>query len=265
LVIPIYTVYLMDLENLLHKIQNVKALDFGNVISDTIELFKKIWLKGLVVILFILISAICISSLFNLIGVAPVLDFNMYEDMDIKRLASFYTSSALYGIPQNMLIATLNLAFVAAFYRICRNVVLGNTVHEDYFFFFKKEYFTKVFMLGIIYTAIGTIAQLLCFIPYIYVFVPISYFAVILAHHPHLSEMEIVKASFALGNKKWLLTFGTMLVAGLMGMLGIIGCGIGVVFTISIVYLPPFLIYKDAIGLEENHPIDDIGANTDFN
>jgi hypothetical protein len=54
------------------------------------------------------------------------------------------------------------------------------------------------------------------------------------------------------------------LVAGLMGMLGIIGCGIGIVFTISIVYLPPFLIYKDAIGLEENHPIDEIGSDTDF-
>jgi hypothetical protein len=96
------------------------------------------------------------------------------------------------------------------------------------------------------------------------VFVPISYFAVILAHHPHLSEMEIVKASFALGNKKWPLTFGTMLVAGLMGMLGIIGCGIGVVFTISIVYLPPFLIYKNAIGFDETSPIDVIGSNYDF-
>src|SRR5690606_20354026 len=146
------------------------------------------------------------------------------DGLNIKALASFYSSSALYGIPQNMLISTLNLAFVAAFYRICKQVVFGETLREDYFYFFKKEYFTKVFMLGIIYTGIVTIAQVLCFIPYIYVFVPLSYFAVILAHNPDLNEMDIVKASFALGNKKWLITFGTLLVAVLIGMLGVIGC-----------------------------------------
>jgi hypothetical protein len=253
------------LESLLNKIAHAKALDFGDIISNTIELFKKVWLKGLVVVLFILISVIFISFLFGLIGLAPVMDQSIFSgSFDFKTLAIFYSSSALYGIPQNMLISTLNLAFVAAFYRICKQIMLGENGHEDYFYFFKKEYFSKVFMLGIIYTGIVTIAQLLFFIPYIYVFVPLSYFAVILAHNPNLSEMDIVKASFALGNKKWLITFGTMFVAGLIAMLGIIGCFIGIVFTMSVIYLPSFLIYKDAIGLDERSPIDDIGSNYDF-
>lgn len=253
------------LENLLNKIAYAKELDFGDIISNTIELFKKVWLKGLVVVLFVLISAICVSYLFGLIGLAPAFDQSIFSSgFDFNALASFYSSSALYGIPQNMLISTLNLAFVAAFYRICKQIELGENGHEDYFYFFTKEHFTKVFMLGIIYTGIVTIAQLLCFIPYIYVFVPLSYFAVILAHNPNLSEMEIVKASFALGNKKWLITFGTMFVAGLIAMLGILGCVIGIVFTMSIIYLPSFLIYKDSVGLDETSPIDEIGSNYDF-
>lgn len=254
-----------NFETLLYRIAHAKELDFGDVISNTIELFKKVWLKGLVIVLFILISAVIIGSLFGLIGLAPALNQNIFDgDFDFTAFASFYTSSALYGIPQNMLIATLNLAFVAAFYRICNQIITGDSGYEDYFYFFKKEYFTKVFMLGIIYTAISTIAQLLCFIPYIYAFVPLYYFAVILAHNPHLSEMEIVKASFALGNKKWLLTFGTMLVAGIIGMLGVLVCVIGIVFTMSIIYLPSFLIYRDAVGLDEKSPIDEIGTNYDF-
>lgn len=255
----------MDINSLLNKIDNAKDLDFGDVISNTIELFKKVWLKGLVVLLLVLISAISISLIFSLIGLTPVLDQSIFSNgIDFNALANFYSSSALYGIPQNMLISTLNLAFIAAFYRICKQVTLGDTSHDDYFYFFKKEYFTKVFMLGIIYTAIATIAQVLYLIPYIYVFVPLSYFAVILAHHPNLSEMDIVKAGFALGNKKWLLTFGTMLVAGVVGMLGVFACVIGIVFTMSIVYLPSFLIYKDAVGSDETSPIDDINSNYDF-
>ncbi|PKQ44507.1 hypothetical protein [Confluentibacter flavum] len=254
-----------DFNNLLYKINNAKELDFGDIISNSIELFKKVWLKGLVVVLFVLISAICISFLFGLIGLAPALDHDIFNDsFDFKAIATFYSSSAIYGIPQNMLISTLNIAFVAAFYRICKQTILGENGHEDYFYFFKKEYFTKVFMLGIIYTAITTVAQFLCFIPYIYVFVPLSYFAVILANNPNLSEMEIVKASFTLGNKKWLITFGTMFVAGLVAMLGILGCVIGIVFTMSIIYLPSFLIYKDAIGFDGTNVIDEIGMNNEF-
>src|SRR5690606_21672891 len=113
-------------ESLLNKIANAKELDFGDIISNTIELFKKVWLKGLVVLLFAVISAICISFLFSLIGLAPVFNQDMFsEGFDFKALASFYSSSALYGIPQNMLISTLNLAFVAAFYKICKQVVVG--------------------------------------------------------------------------------------------------------------------------------------------
>ncbi|WP_100615191.1 hypothetical protein [Confluentibacter citreus] len=253
------------LDNLLYRINNAKELDFGDIISNSIELFKKVWLKGLVVVLFVLISVICISFLFSLIGLAPALDQSVFSNgFDFKGIASFYSSNALYGIPQNMLVSTLNLAFVAAFYRICKQTMLDENGHEDYFYFFKKEYFTKVFMLGIIYTAITTVAQLLCFIPYIYVFVPLSYFAVILANNPDLSEMDIVKASFALGNKKWLITFGTMFVAGIIAMLGIFGCVIGIVFTMSIIYLPSFLIYKDAIGFDETNAIDEIGMNDEF-
>lgn len=255
-----------NFDNLLYKINNAKELDFGDVISQSIDLFKEIWLKGLVAVLFVVISAICIGFVFGLIGLAPALDQDIFnENFDLKAIATFYSSSAIYGIPQNMLISTLNIAFVAAFYRICKQTMSGENGHEDYFYFFQKTYFTKVFMLGIIYTAITTVAQFLCFIPYIYVFVPLSYFAVILANNPDLSEMEIVKASFALGNKKWLITFGTMFVAGLVAMLGILGCVIGIVFTMSIIYLPSFLIYKDAIGFDEANAIDEIGMHNDFN
>ena len=119
-------------------------------------------------------------------------------------------------------------------------------------------------MLGIIHTGIAVAAQYLFFVAYIYAFVPLAYFAIIFANNPDLTEAEIVKASFKLGNKKWLITFGTIFLARLLGMLGIIGCFIGILFTISIVYLPVFFIYKEVIGFEDDSEIEQIGVRNDL-
>ena len=250
--------------NLEEKINNAKSLDFGDIISQSIDLFKKVWLKGFLTILFLMIGGFIIGFVFGLIGLAPVNNL-FYDGFDLESLLTFYSKNALYSIPQTILVSTLTIALVSAFYRICKQLVLGESESDDYFYFFKKEYFSKVFMLGLIYTGIATLAQLLFLIPYIYAIVPLSYFSIIFANNPDLSESEIVKASFKLGNKKWLITFGTLFVTGILAMLGVLACVIGLLFTISIVYLPMFFIYKDVIGFEENREIDQIGMRDDTN
>lgn len=248
-----------------NKINNAKALDFGDIISESVDLFKKVWLKGFLVILFLMIGGGIVALLFSLIGLAPENNlFNNGFEIEMESFLGFYTQNALYGIPQTILASTLTIAFVSAFYRICKQTVLGTNNSDDYFYFFKKEYFSKVFMLGLIYTGIATLAQLLFVIPYIYVFVPLSYFSIIFANNPDLTENEIVKASFKLGNKKWLITFGTMFVTGVLAMLGIVACFIGILFTMSIVYLPVFFVYKEVVGFEETSEIDQIGMGSDL-
>ncbi|HLV13803.1 MAG TPA: hypothetical protein VKY41_01385 [Xanthomarina sp.] len=236
------------------RIKNAPSLDFGNLINNVIELFKTVWLKGVLTVSLILAFALGIIFVFSFIGFIPQ-NLSIQDTLDITNFYNSYFYNVLYGIPQTILISTITLAFLAAFYRICNQVVLGETVEDDYFYFFKKEYFSKVFMLGIIYTAIAVIAQLMFIIPYLYVYIPLSFFAVVLANNPELGEMEVVKISFKLGNKKWFITFITMFVAGVIGMLGIIACGIGIILTISIAYLPSFIVYREVIGLDENNQI----------
>ncbi len=252
------------LDSLLKKIDNAKSLDFGTIFDNTIELFKKIWLKGFLMVLLMVVFAVVINLLFSLIGLAPENNFFANVDsFDMDTVFSLYGVNVLYSIPQTILLSAVTMAFVGAFYKICKQVNLGGNVVDDYFYFFKKEYASKLLMLGIIYTGIATLAQLLLFIPYIYAFVPLSYFSIVFANNPNLSEMEVVKASFAIGNKKWLITFGTMFVAGILGMLGMIACFIGVLFTMSIVYLPIFFIYKEVVGFDNTSEIDQIGAGND--
>ncbi len=245
-------------DNLSRKINNAPELDFGDIISSAIDLFKKVWLKGFLTVLIIGVAAFGISLIFQSIGLAP--DPKVFMNgFDLESLASFYAKNAIYSIPQTILLSAITIAMLASFYRICKQEILGEKSDDDYFYYFKNNYFSKALMLGIIYGGIATVAQMLLLIPYIYVFVPLSYFSIFFSNHPDLREMEIVKLSFALGNKKWLVSFGTIFVCVILGFLGIIGCVIGVIFTVSIAYLPVFLIYNTVIGFETTSEIDLIG------
>ena len=94
----------------------------------------------------------------------------------------------------------------------------------------------------------------------IYAFVPLSFFAVVFSNNPELTETEILKLSFSLGTKKWLITFGLIFVTGILGMLVIIACFIGVLFTMSIMYLPVYFVYRDVVGFEDDSEIMKIGT-----
>jgi hypothetical protein len=236
------------------RIKNAKQLDFGNLINDVIELFKKNWLKGFLTILLIVSSALCVLFIFTLIGLSPQ-NMTFKKGLDFQTFYETYFTNVIYNIPQSILISTMTLAFLGAFYRMCKQTVLNETETEEYFYFFKKEYFSKVFMLGIIYSGIAVLAQIMFIIPYLYVYIPLSFFAMVLANNPEMGELDIVKISFKLGNKKWFITFITMFVTWILGMLGLLACGIGVLFTLSIVYLPSFFIYKEVVGFNENEEI----------
>jgi len=245
------------------KIDIAPALDFGDIINQSIELFKKVWLKGFIVVLIIMLLAFGVGFIFGLIGLAQGPNF-FDGSFNSNELFNWFSINAIYSIPQTIIVSSFTIAMVGAFYRICREQESGTSAQDDYFYFFKREYSGKLLLLGILYTLIATVAQLLFFIPYIYAFVPLSYFSIIFANNPDLGETEIIKASFRLGNKKWLLTFGTMFITGILGMLGILACGIGVLFTISIVYLPVYLIYKQVVGFDNMDEIDSIGENQAF-
>jgi len=236
-------------EDLIDKIENAKDLSFSAIFDSVIELFKKLWIKGFLAILIIVVFAFALNIVFSLIGLAPKNSFFL-DSINFDKFLKLYSETMLLSIPQTILLSTLSMGVLAAYYRICKYEVLGQNMPDDYFYFFKKEYFSKLLMLGIIHTAIAVIAQFLFLIPYIYVFVPLTYFTIVFANNPHLSEMEIVKVSFKLGHKKWLLTFGTLVVTGILGGLGALACFVGVFFTMSIVYLPVFFIYKEVVGFD---------------
>tara|TARA_R110002033_G_scaffold62526_2_gene113287 strand:+ start:1139 stop:1924 length:786 start_codon:yes stop_codon:yes gene_type:complete len=253
------------------RIEDAKALDFGTIFNQSIELFKKVWVQGLVVLLL------------NMVLAMPFVMI-IYIPLFLSGFMDVYTSTydpyssgqpqigPMFGVMMGvvyiiMIIAmnTIGLGLKAAFYRICKLKDLEQMGSEDYFYFFKKPYLGKTIKLGLAYSGIILGAFLLCGLPIIYAFVPLSFVITIYAFNPDMSNSDIVKMAFDLGNKKWLISFGLLFVSGLLaGIVGFMMCFVGVYVTSSFSYLPPYFIYKDVIGFEDEDGTPRISENSRF-
>ena len=242
------------ISNLLNKIERAKELDFGTIFSQSIELFKKVWVQGLVVLL---LTMLLIMPFYILMYVPMIgMGFLNAESLQNGNGENF---SLLLFIPMVILmlvvlfaIMVISFALKASFYRICKLKDLEEMGADDYFYYLKKPNLGKVMKLSLATFGISLAAMSLCFFPIIYVMVPLSLMNVIFAFNPELSVSEIIKAGFKLGNKKWLLTFGLVIVSSFLALiLGMLMCCIGIYVTISFVYLPVYFIYKESVGFDK--------------
>ena len=251
-------------ETLLTKIENAKDLDFGDIFNKSIELFKKVWLQGLVIMLLTMVMMIPFYIIMYLpliaMGILDPDSLQQGSEANMMLLIPFYLLMTVF-----MFFAMIiTFGFKSAFFRICKMKDLNEAGSDDYFYFFKKPYLGKTIKLAAITFGISLLAILLCVLPMFYAMVPIALINVIYAFNPDLSASDITKIGFKLGNKKWLITFGLIIVAGFLAQLvGMVLCFIGVFVTSSFAYVPLYYIYKDSIGHNEQSVIDEIGIVTE--
>ena len=241
------------------RIQNAKDLDFGTLFNQSVELFKKVWVQGLVTLVLNIVLAIPVIMIVYVpmifMGIFKVYNssYNAYHPYAHLELSSL-NIAIMIVVYVFMIVAmsTIGIGLKAAFYRICKLRDLDQTGREDYFYFFKKPYLSKTIKLALALTGIGIVATLLCVVPLIYAIIPLSFMVIIYAFNPDMSISDIVKLGFNLGNRKWLIAFGLTIVSGLLaGIIGMMMCFVGMYVTASFSYLPDYFIYKAVVGFDD--------------
>ena len=250
------------ISSLQEKINNAKALDFGTIFSESIELFKKTWLQGFllqiftIVVMLPLIIILYVPLITMMIAQAEsgYSDPNVYGDF-FASMSILYICFVIIGV---LVLGAVSVALNAAFFRIIKKLDHGEQVAtSDFFYFLNGKYLSKTFMLMLVSILIAIPSALMCYIPLIYMIVPLSFFAMIFAFNPDLSVSDIVSISFKIGHKKWLLAFGLIFISSLLAQIvGFLLCGIGVLFTAPFVYHPVYLIYKEVVGFDNDDEID---------
>ncbi|MCM5662672.1 hypothetical protein [Galbibacter mesophilus] len=254
----------MNLNLLSEKIENSKSLDFGDIFGESIELFKKSWGQGvllLVVVFLMILPALFVLYLPFIVGAITV--GSLQQDAGEEIMSAAMIPFVLLFFPVMLVVQALAMGLMAGFYKILQEKDLDSSLSiASLFMYLKKPYLGKLITLAFFSMVIALLAMLLCVLPIIYVSVPLSFVAVVFAFNPELSAKQILKASFKLGNKKWLITFGLTLVAGLAAeFVGFLLCGIGLFFTASFSYIPLYFVYKETVGFEDESEISQIGTS----
>lgn len=257
----------MRISEIQHNIENARALDFGKIFNDSIELFKKVWLQGLLMILIMFGFMIPFAFIVWL----PLLIFGIADGFDPDGYNGLAPIAMLFVIVAYVLFAfamiVISFGLKAGLYRIMRQKEIHSQASDDYFFFLRKPYLSKTINVSLAHLGISILATLLCVFPIIYVMVPLNLLIVMYAFNPDISTSDLIKLSFNLGNKKWLITFGLTLVAGFLAQIvGALMCGIGIFFTASFVMIPVYFIYKEVVGFdnETKEELQEIGNNTNL-
>jgi hypothetical protein len=244
----------MNYTALEQKINENKPLDFGDILSKSIELFKKTWKQGVLhallsvglvmcVVLLVLIP-MYMTGVFN----PEVFDSLNSSQPDYRAIVMMYLILFPAVFIASIFVSLINMAF----YNIIKQIDLEEEVSLASFgMFFKAKFFVKALVITILSFLISVVAMLACYFPLFYVMIPLSLLIPIFSFNPEMSSSDLIKASFKLGTKKWLITFGLLIVSGLLAeLVGLLLCGIGLFVTMSFVYLPMYFVYKDAIGFD---------------
>lgn len=237
----------MNFKTLLNDIENSNPLDFGSIFSRSLDLFKDVWLQGFMIVILIFVTIIPFYVLIYI----PLLIAGV---TDPEMLKSEQAPPEII-IPMVMLLPLMIIAIIAislllnaAFLRICRNKDLNLAQSDNYFHYFKKEYVLKALVLSLMMLGLMLLGLLACGLGIIYLVVPISLMPAFLAFKGELSAMEIMKSSFSLGNKNWLVIFGLIIIMGFIAELGVFLCFVGVLFTAMLAKIPVYFMFKDAVG-----------------
>ncbi len=259
------------IEQITERIRQSKPLDFGTIFSDAIELFKKTWIQGFLLQIFsaIIMLPLIIAVYIPFIGVmiAQAESGEINSDAFDAVFAGLSVIFFIFLVVGVLVLGTLTMALQAGFYKIMKKLDYDEEIQtSDFFFFVKGKYLGKLFSLMLvamlISSAIGLVVALLLIptffmslVIYLYIMVPMSLIILFFAFNPELSVGNIIKGCFILGNKKWLLLFGLMIVSSILSQIvGFLLCGVGLMFTTAFVYHPTYLVYKNVIGFEKEKP-----------
>ncbi|SRX75507.1 hypothetical protein [Aequorivita antarctica] len=242
--------------HIFQKIETAKSPDFGGILSKSFELFKKVWVEGMLhllvtlaiilpflAMLYIPFIAILIKAEAN--GGRP--DFNPFLEYSVAWIAIYIVAFLVVMI----IIQTIAYAITAHFFKVLKKADTGIPLETGGYFDYLKNHFQKILVLSLAAFGITLLAAILCYLPIFYVMVPLQIMFVIFAFNPQLSVSEIVKTGFKLGNRFWLIAFGLIIVSSLIAQAGIILCGIGLLATAFFTHIPMYYFYKETIGFDE--------------
>ena len=244
--------------------KNGYALDFGNVFNHAFENYKKIALYGgLIFFVFaILMSLFAIVILFSIFDAETVLEKLKPENLQPENLS---LDSMLIFSGVSLLITCLLSPFSAGLIKMAYCAERDDEFHVSTMFeYYKAPFFKELFIATFLITIVnsilsGIINYIQMPIIEVVVSVTIGLFTILmipLIIFGKLKAVEAIQASILVVSKQPIVILGLLVIGVIASLVGLIGCCIGIVFTIPFMYSLYYVIYSEIIGFDPENEIE---------
>lgn len=251
----------------LEKIAEIKTngypLDFGNVFEHAFQNYKKIALyAGLMLIVFSILFGILAA-----IGLFLMVDIDTFgKDLkpEMFEPQNFSVSFLIKYIIGIVVFTALLSPFTAGFLKMADCGEKGNAFNVSTIFTYYKAPFFKEIVLATLLITIITSGSSIFLDYYGYKFLgllislPLSFLTFMtipLIVFGKLNAFDAIKSSAILVMKQPFILLALVIVAFIASMVGLIGCCIGVIFTIPFMYSMHYCIYNAIIGIDPENEI----------
>lgn len=256
------------MKSIQEKIESIQTngytLNFETTFEFALENYKKIAVyAGLLLLVFIILfSFLFIGILSSFYDMKTILSFLSQLDKNPESLSVNF----LMGYYGFMILTSCILSpFQAGFLKMADSGQKGEAFHVSTIFeYYKSPYFASIVLatllialpvmsLSIVLESYG-IKYLGTMISLIISF--LTFLTVSLIVFGKLNTFEAIKASFTIMSKNVFVLLGLLFVSVLLALVGIIGCGVGLVFTLPFMYSMTYAIYTIVIGFEFEESIE---------
>ena len=218
-------------------------LDLGECITRAWALVRNNFWPVVGVSALVLFAIVGINQLFGLIT-NPIVN-QMVTDQKVN------AREILIVLGVTIISAPVSTIFMAGLFKYYLKLIRGEmpTVSDAFSGFGSRT--GQLILLSLVQMTLVVLGYMLCIIPGIYLTVA-WYFAIPLVIDRNLDFWPALQLSRRLVSKHWFIVFAAMLVFGLVAMIGIIACGIGILVTMPVGTIALMYAYETIFGAQKN-------------
>ena len=225
---------------------SVPERNTGSIISHAFEMYKGVFLYGLIIIIIYFIANFVIQ---NISGYNLLNNLRSFRDLDGDYSDYAYwnrSGTSLYYSGYSFLGILMSPLYVGLIYITNKFNTKEEIEFSDLFIGYRQN-LGNILLYSLITTIILWISFLMCFLPFFFVY-PLFFLGYPILLFENANAMDALNKTYNIVKENYSNFLGTALLGGIISLSGIILCGVGIIFTACFMEIAMYSAYCAYLG-----------------
>lgn len=218
----------------------------GSIISHAFEMYKGVFLYGVVAMIIYLIGDFVVQSISGFGSWMNYSDFRDFDEDSYRELLLNRPGVSLYYSFAGVLSILLSPLYVGLIY-ITNKFNTKTPIEFTDLFIGYRQNLGNILLYSLITNIILFIAAMLCLLPVVFVF-PLFLLGYPILLFENANAMDALSKTFNIAKENYSVFLGTGLLSVIISIAGIVLCCIGIIFTAPFIYIAMYSLYCAYLG-----------------